>query len=215
VCACAFIVSGLCACHLPLLATFPDCIFIFHTMQQRRPSHRPPRQRVLRKYSTSFSTIDWGFRPSIVAAIKGGDDSSCEGIGGTPQTGGGQETERSTIVSVDSSSSDTNKKRNHLRKVFNSFKGIFAHREESSLSIHDDKSSTDKKPNATGEDEQQQPLQQRKSSAATASSAAAAAALVRHLPSSQLDESEISVDDEGFLHWDHTKRTFTQCPENK
>jgi len=64
------------------------------------------------------------------------------------------------------------------------------------LSIHDDKSSTDKKPNAPGEDEQQQPLQQRKPSAEIASSAAAA--LVRHLPSSQLDESEISVDDEGM-----------------
>ena len=185
---------------------------------QRKYQQRPSlqlRRWLSRKFTADFSNIDWG------------DDDSCES--GTPQTGGeeagrsaiesrqdnsssndtkkknplrrlwsagGEETGRGAIVSgQDSGSSDDTKKKNLLRlsAVFNSFK-------------------VNKKPTAATADEEnkhgrKQPVQQHKSSSTPAALAAPAPALV-HPPTSTLDESEISVDDDGFLPWHHSKGTF-------
>jgi hypothetical protein len=173
--------------------------------QKKLPSQRLELRRWLsRKFTASFSNIDWG------------DDSSCEDV--TPQTGG-EEAGRNTIGSgsSDGTKKKKKKKKNHVFQ-FNSFtgsviNGIFPHRDEKSTK-NGHESSTDKPTAATiGEETKQrrkQPLlQQHKSSSSTTTPAAAA---LVHLPTSPLDESEISVDDDGFLHWDRTKRTFTQCP---
>jgi hypothetical protein len=187
-----------------IVHTRKEAIMRMQHQQKKLPSQRFELRRWMsRKFTTSFSNIDWG------------DDSSCEDV--TPQTGG-EEAGRNTIGSGSSDGTKKKKKKNHVFK-FNSFtgsviniKGIFAHRDEKSKK-NDHESSTDKPTAATiGEETKQrrkQPLlQQHKSSSSTP----AAAALVHPPTSSPLDESEISVDDDGFLHWDRTKRTFTQCP---
>jgi hypothetical protein len=222
---------------------------IFHTIsmrmqhkQKKLPSQRFELRRWLsRKFTASFSNIDWG------------DDSSCEDV--TPQTGG-EEAGRNTIGS---GSSDGTKFQRRLIAVFDSFtgsviNGIFAHRDEKSTK-NGHESSTDMPTAAKHKHRRKQPLlQQRKSSSSTTTpaaaelvhlptspldesevsvdddgflhwnkhrkqslqpqkkSAAAAAALIHPPTSSPLDESEISVDDDGFLHWNRTKGTFTQCP---
>jgi len=156
---------------------------------QRKHQQRPSlqlRKWLSRRFTADFSTIDWG------------DDDSCES--GTPQTGG-EEAGRSAIESrQDNSSSNDTKKKNPLLRlsaVFNSVK-------------------VNNKPTAATADEEikhgrKQPVQQqhhKKSSSTPAAALAAAPPALVHPPTSTLDESEISVDDDGFLRWHHSKRTF-------
>eukprot|EP00984_Skeletonema_dohrnii_P006555 scaffold2351_cov84-Skeletonema_dohrnii-CCMP3373.AAC.15 len=185
--------------------------------QQRRQPSLQLRKWLSRKF-TADSTIDWG------------DDDSCES--GTPQTGG-EEAGRSAIESLqDKSSSDGKEKKNPLRRLW-SARGeeagggaTIVSRQDSNTSDGTKKKNllrlsavfnsvkVNNKPTAATSDEdnkhgRKQPVHQqhRKRSSSTPAALAAAPPALVHPPTSTLDESEISVDDDGFLRWHHSKRT--------
>ncbi|KAK1739498.1 hypothetical protein QTG54_010041 [Skeletonema marinoi] len=186
--------------------------------QQRQKSLQ--LRRWLSRTFTADSTIDWG------------DDDSCES--GTPQTGG-EEAGRSAIESrQDNSSSDDTKKKNPLRRLWSAGGeeagggATIVSRQDSNISDDTKKKNpllrlsavfnsfnVNNKPTAATADEEikhgrKQPVQQqhRKKSSSTPAVLAAAPPALVHPPTSTLDESEISVDDDGFLRWHHSKRTF-------
>mmetsp|Transcript_2043 Transcript_2043/g.4477 ORF Transcript_2043/g.4477 Transcript_2043/m.4477 type:complete len:196 (+) Transcript_2043:121-708(+) len=190
---------------------------------QRKHQQRPSlqlRKWLSRRFTADFSTIDWG------------DDDSCES--GAPQTGG-EEAGRSAIESrQDNSSSDGTKKKNPLRRLWSAGGeetgggATIVSRQDSNISDGTKKKKrlrlsavfnsfkVNNKPTAATADEEikhgrKQPVQQqhhKKSSSTPAAPLAAAPPALVHPPTSTLDESEISVDDDGFLRWHHSKRTF-------
>eukprot|EP00984_Skeletonema_dohrnii_P006554 scaffold2351_cov84-Skeletonema_dohrnii-CCMP3373.AAC.14 len=187
---------------------------------QRKHQQRPSlqlRRWLSRRFTADFSNIDWG------------DDDSCES--GTPQTGG-DEAGRSAIESrQDNNSSNDTKKKNPLRRLWSAGgeeagRGAIISGQDSGSSDDTKKKhlrlsamfnsfKVNNKPTAATADEEnkhgrKQPVKQHKSSstpAALAAPAPAPAPALVHPPTSTLDESEISVDDDGFLPWHHSQRT--------
>ena len=158
-----------------------------------------------------------------------GDDDSCES--GTPQTGR-EEAGRSAIESrQDSHSSDGTKKKNPLRRLWSAGGeeagggATIVSRQDSNTSDGTKKKKhlrlsavfnsfkVDNKPTAATADEEikhgrKQPEHQQHRKSSSAPAALAAPPALVHPPTSTLDESEISVDIDGFLRWHHSKRTF-------